>query len=114
MPRAPKKCGRDDCENRVTARRYCAAHTPVGWPQVARPRTGTAEHKAWRKAVLDRDHWRCKIRGPHCTGKATQADHITPVAWGGAELDTDNGQAVCPTCHQAKTQDEARRSRLGR
>ncbi|MDO8308575.1 MAG: HNH endonuclease signature motif containing protein [Actinomycetota bacterium] len=114
MPRAPKKCGRDGCENRVVARPYCPEHTPVGWAKVVNPRTGSAAHKAWRKAVLDRDHWRCRIRGARCTGKGIHADHIVPVAWGGPEFDLDNGQAACPTCHAEKTQDEARQSRLGR
>mgnify|MGYP003619118941 CR=1 FL=1 len=27
MPRAPKKCGRLDCETRVTGRTYCPSHT---------------------------------------------------------------------------------------
>ena len=81
MPRAPKKCARDGCETRGTGR-YCPEHQ-VRWKQ-GPSRTSTPEHAAWRKAVLDRDHWWCRIQGPGCTGRANHADHITAVAFGGA------------------------------
>lgn len=58
-----------------------------------------------RKQIMDRDKWRCQIKGPNCLGKATQADHRTPWAEGGTD-DVGNGQAVCKPCHEAKTQDE--------
>lgn len=70
-------------------------------------RTSTAEHKAWRRAVLDRDHWRCQLKYPGCEGKATQADHVVPVAFGG-QTTMENSQAVCVPCHKAKTQAESR------
>lgn len=114
MPRAPKACGKDGCETRVTGRTYCEPHTPINWNRKGAGRTSTPEHKAWRRAVLDRDHWRCRIRGPKCLGKATQADHIINVARGGAELDLNNGQAVCKPCHDAKTLLEARAGRQTR
>ena len=107
MPRAPKACACDGCETRIIGRTYCESHTPVNWGRQGATRTGTAQHKAWRRAVLDRDHWRCQLRGPRCTRKATEADHIINVANGGAEFDLNNGQAVCKTCHGEKTQSEA-------
>lgn len=109
MPRAPSKCSRDGCETRGTGR-YCAEHKS-GWTSGGSPRTSTAGHKAWRAAVLTRDKGACQIRGPHCTGRATEADHIRNVAAGGAEYDLDNGQAVCATDHHAKT---AREAAIGR
>jgi 5-methylcytosine-specific restriction protein A len=107
MPRAPKKCGRTSCTNRVTGTTYCPEHQPIGWTSGGRSRTDTAEARAWRKAVLDACGWRCQIRGPRCLGRATQADHIRNVAAGGAEHDIANGQGACKPCHDEKTQREA-------
>jgi 5-methylcytosine-specific restriction protein A len=107
MPRAPKKCGRTGCTERVTGQTYCAQHQPIGWKSGGRARTDTAESKAWRRAVLDRCHWRCEILGPRCQGRATQADHIRNVAAGGNEHDLANGQGACKPCHDEKTQREA-------
>ena len=75
------------------------------WPTTGR--TSSREHRAWRTAVLERDQHTCRLRGPRCTVHATHADHITPVAFGGAEFDLSNGQAACPTCHREKSQREA-------
>lgn len=60
-----------------------------------------------RRAVLDRDGWMCQLRGPHCTGRATEVDHI------GAHDDHSptNLQAVCATCHRSKTGKQARARR---
>ena len=53
-----------------------------------------------RRRVLQRDAYRCQ----HC-GRAgrLEVDHIRRVADGGAELELDNLQALCRTCHIAKT-----------
>jgi 5-methylcytosine-specific restriction protein A len=104
-PRAPKKCGKFGCEVRGTGH-YCPAHN-LGWNAGPKPRTSTPEHRAWRKEVLARDKGTCQIRGPRCTHRATEADHIINVAIGGAEFDLSNGQAVCSNCHKAKTQRES-------
>ena len=48
---------------------------------------------------------------PRCQGcgaVATEVDHITPLADGGAELDPANLQSLCQSCHAAKTAAEAR------
>lgn len=110
MPRAPKPCNHDGCTERVRGRRYCDQHKPTGWAK-GPSRTATPEHRAWRTAVLARDRGSCQIKGPRCTGRATEADHVIPVARGGAELDTDNGQAACTTCHRVKTLREATEGR---
>jgi 5-methylcytosine-specific restriction endonuclease McrA len=71
---------------------------------------------AWRrvrKAVLDAAGWRCQARilGV-CTGAATMADHITPLSELGIArndpraLDPRNLQAICPACHDFKTERE--------
>jgi 5-methylcytosine-specific restriction endonuclease McrA len=59
---------------------------------------------AVRRAILKRDKW-CA----HCgERRATQADHIKPVAEGGGNT-IENGQGLCDPCHDAKTAAEARR-----
>ena len=82
-----------------------------GWTSGGRSRTDTAEARAWREAVLDRCGRQCEIRGSRCAGRATQADHIVPVAEGGGEYDLDNGQGACDPCHAEKTHAEAARGR---
>ena len=77
-------------------------------------RTSVRAHKLWRRAVLDRSDGRCAIAGPRCDGAAVEADHIVPVAEGGAEHDVTNGQGVCTPCHAAKTAAEAARGRQRR
>lgn len=64
----------------------------------------------WRNAVLARDGYRCRECGLHDpTGKQLEADHIVPLAAGGAKLDVTNGRALCRACHSAKTKEGARR-----
>lgn len=65
---------------------------------------------AIRKQIMDRDKWRCQIKGPDCLGKGTQADHRIAHAEGGTD-DASNGQAVCGPCHEAKTKEERMRGR---
>lgn len=81
-----------------------------GWEGSDHTRTSTPEHRAWSKAVLQRDNHQCQIRGPRCTGVATQADHIREHSEGGP-LTLDNGQAVCVPCHLQKTSEHANRTR---
>lgn len=109
MPRAPKKCGNHSCENRVQGKTYCIEHAPMNWAGTTR--ASTTAHKTWRTTVLSRDKGACQINGPGCTHRVTEADHVVPVAEGGAEHDVNNGQAVCSPCHKRKTQQEAQRGR---
>ncbi|WP_408608401.1 HNH endonuclease [Actinomyces howellii] len=51
---------------------------------------------------------------PGCQHRATEADHVVPVAEGGAMYDPLNGQAACGSCHMQKTQREAARGRQRR
>lgn len=46
----------------------------------------------------------CKARG--VLKFATDVDHVTPIANGGAELDQSNLQSLCHTCHSQKTRSE--------
>lgn len=109
MPRAPRQCPTPGCDNRITTTRYCDEHTVHHWDRPGNQRG--SEHARWRRAVLARDKGICQIRGPKCTRRATEADHITNIAEGGAEYDIANGQSACEPCHKAKTQREAHRGR---
>lgn len=80
-------------------------------PWTGRPEFSTAEHKRWAREVLRRAQGKCQVGGPDCTGVAEQADHIVPVAEGGAEYDVENGQGICIPDHKAKTSQETARGR---
>jgi len=59
----------------------------------------TRRHRAWRLAVLERDHWTCQVR-VKCEGaKASHADHVVPLSEGGARFDLANGRASCAPCN---------------
>lgn len=56
----------------------------------------------WRRLrllVLERDNYRCQMRGEGCTGTATQVDHVVPLDRGGSRLDPTNLQAACAHCN---------------
>ena len=112
MARAPKKCKDDECQTRVVAKTYCDEHKPMNWK--GSRRTTTQAHKTWRVEVLNRDNWTCQVRGPRCLGRATIADHILAVEFGGAEHALSNGQAICLPCHKIKTSAEASAGRARR
>ena len=65
------------------------------------------EFKSWQvRFILNRDHGVCHVCGQP---GADQADHVIPLAEGGANH-TDNGAAIhAEPCHKNKTQDESRR-----
>lgn len=58
-------------------------------------RTSTAAHKQWAAEVKRRAGGQCQIRLPGCTGGADHADHVVPVAKGGAPYDPGNGEGAC-------------------
>lgn len=45
----------------------------------------------------------CKAKNPPRARPATIADHVTPIAQGGAIHDLNNMQPVCADCHDEKT-----------
>ncbi|WP_043737687.1 HNH endonuclease [Nocardia asiatica] len=111
MPRAPRKCPKPGCENRITNTAYCAEHTTYGWSTDSRKRTSSPEHRAQRLRILERDGYRCQLRYPNrCVGTATQMDHKTPVYRGGSD-DDSNMQAACRPCHAKKSSDEGNQAR---
>ena len=70
-----------------------------------RHRRQTGRSAGWpylRRVVLS-ERRQCE----HCGAPSVEADHVVPVADGGAELDADNVQALCRACHASKTAAEA-------
>lgn len=69
------------------------------------PELQTAEHRAWRKQVLDRARWRCEDCGAQGGrgGVTLYADHVVERRDGGALLDVANGRCLCASCHTKKT-----------
>ena len=58
--------------------------------------------KVWavvRRAVLDRDGWRCVLCGK--AGRL-EVDHVVELHKGGAPLDPANLRALCRGCHLAR------------
>ena len=56
-----------------------------------------------RRAVLERDGWRCRVCG---RAGRLECDHVTPLDKGGDAWDPDNLQAICRRCHIEKTVSE--------
>lgn len=112
MPRAPRKCPRLGCEERITTTTYCPTHTQHHWTSNAsRHRTTTAAHRAQRLRILKRDANTCQLQYPgRCIGYATEMDHRRNVAAGGSDDDT-NMQASCRPCHARKSSVEGTRAR---
>lgn len=80
------------------------------WQHDRRSRQARGYGRGWdklRAAALARDLHLCQIcaRAGRVT-PATEVDHITPKAKGGAET-LDNTQSVCAPCHRVKTATEA-------
>jgi hypothetical protein len=63
---------------------------------------GTTEYKLWRKAVFQRDHYKCTKCGDDKGGNL-EADHIKPFAlYPELRFAIDNGQTLCTNCHREK------------
>ena len=67
-----------------------------------------------RHALYGRDRGRCAACQRRCGRRAWEADHIVPVAHGGAGCDLENFQTLCRDCHRAKTTDQLRRRAAAR
>lgn len=63
-------------------------------------------HRQWRQAVLTRCAWSCVDCGK--VEPSLHADHVVPIAQGGARYDVSNGEARCAACHARKTLRERR------
>ncbi|EHM00541.1 HNH endonuclease domain protein [Acetobacteraceae bacterium AT-5844] len=70
-------------------------------PKVAASHYTRPEHRQWRAEVIRRAGGRCQGCGRGNT--RLFADHIVELKDGGAPLALSNGQALCGSCHSAKT-----------
>ncbi len=60
------------------------------------------KYKDWRKAVYERDGYRCVDCGTPGTGKNLNADHIEPYSLRpDLVLEVSNGRTLCIDCHKA-------------
>lgn len=116
MPqRPPSPCRAKLCRKLTREKHgYCEEHADLAkaW---TRGRAGRGRGgRPWRRLrdqVMERDRYLCQP----CHRKArampaSAVDHIIPEAEGGTTT-PGNLEAICGSCHQAKTQDEARRAR---
>jgi 5-methylcytosine-specific restriction endonuclease McrA len=55
--------------------------------------------ESYRKPTMRKARGLCQIRGPRCTHRATQIDHIRP----GDDHSLTNLQAACKNCHADKS-----------
>lgn len=61
----------------------------------------------WRRLrleILERDGYRCQVRGARCRGEADEVDHIIPVADGGPIWEPSNLRASCSWCNTWRAQ----------
>jgi hypothetical protein len=80
----------------------------------AEPHYLTAEHRAWRAAVISRAGGRCEAvddQGRRCWRSEANrhrmfADHIIELTDDGAPLDPTNGRCLCASHHTLKTNRE--------
>lgn len=105
MPRAPKKCGRLDCQVRVVGRTYCEEHTPA-WVGSTRSSRLPSDWPERVDAVRTRAHGRCQARthATGCSGLGSECDHIRT----GDDHGLHNLQWLSAECHKAKTKEESR------
>ena len=73
----------------------------------------TRQWRTRRAQILERDDWICRIQGPHCTGYATEVDHVVDVVAGGSD-EPENLRGVCPNCHAERTRRQAAAGRARR
>lgn len=72
-------------------------------PKQADPHYHTPEHQRWRAEVIRRAGGMCQAPGCGRTGIRLFADHVVELQDGGSPTDPANGQALCGSCHTAKT-----------
>jgi 5-methylcytosine-specific restriction endonuclease McrA len=75
---------------------------PASAADVAKAAYNDAAWLTLRRLILERDAYLCQIRKRGCTSHATQVDHITALAHGGARLDPANLRAACIHCNASE------------
>ncbi|WP_313079101.1 HNH endonuclease [Atlantibacter sp.] len=111
----PRACRKRGCSGKTTSRSgYCEQHRGEGWQQY---KPGQSRHERgygskWdiiRARILKRDKGLCQEHLKQGIVKqAACVDHVIPKAQGGTDADV-NLQALCWSCHAAKTAREGRK-----
>jgi 5-methylcytosine-specific restriction protein A len=113
MPFAARKpCAQIGCGELLDRKqRYCTKHERPVW-QKAKPtkRITGRRLQAMRAELFARDPLCVHCRAAGRIRAATQRDHVTPLAEGGLD-DESNTQGLCDDCHELKSQREAERGR---
>jgi 5-methylcytosine-specific restriction enzyme A len=116
MPNAaPRPCSYPGCGVLVhDGSGRCAKHVREVWvkrPTVAKRITGR-RLQALRTALFRENPLCVLCQAEGRVTLATQRDHIKPLAEGGTDTE-DNVEGLCEACHEAKSQAEAQRGRVG-
>ena len=95
-------CIQDGCHNVLRGRRryFCSPACDATWHI-------TRDWQALRRFVFERDHYTCVLCGftRGTLDYGLEADHIVPIADGGANLDPMNIRTLCEACHKAVTKE---------
>lgn len=110
MPTSPPRwCARCNRAHSGACPALIAARRGQQRPPDNRP-DSTARGYDWTWERLSRMIRRERPLCEHCgVAPSRMVDHIVPLRAGGARLDLANLQALCLTCHAAKTRSERRR-----
>ncbi len=118
MPTAPRRhCLRPSCPALAVQGGYCAAHaarqTTHGWDTGRRPdvrRLAGRANQERRRRLFSRQPLCVLCEREGRVTLAVIADHVTPLAEGGADSET-NLQALCQSCSDKKTRGESMRGK---
>ena len=112
MKSAPKPCNKPGCGVLVrdgTAR--CDKHKPEAWTKkpTATKRITGRKLQALRAELFTSNPLCAECERQGRVTRATQRDHIKPLAEGGAD-DASNVQGLCVSCHDLKSEAERLRA----
>lgn len=102
-PRAPKTCAAPGC----TRTQPCPTHKPTPWAgsSYRTNRTSGWDRQQRAARILTRHNSICHVCGQP---GANQADHVIPLAHGGADTEHNMRPIHAEPCHRTKTAQEAR------
>ena len=113
---APRPCTYPRCAAYATKGGRCDKHKPKAWDHNGKTASQRGYGKQWRATravIMRRDLGLCQVcKKKGMITKATEVDHILHKAAGGDDSDA-NLQAICHTCHRAKTRMESQGGGVG-
>jgi 5-methylcytosine-specific restriction endonuclease McrA len=111
------RCSDPQCGEMGVYGGRCATHKRKAWasPSQHTLQMDNSLKYVWRKQVMTDPNTGTTKTCEHCReATARIADHIIPIAEGGAKYDPANGQALCEDCDEAKTRTDLHRMALAR